>query len=163
MFRDLTFRPHHMFHKGHFKYLILDLLKDKPYYGYEIMQAMEEHSHGFYKPSPGVVYPTLQMLEEMGYATSSEQEGKRVYSITESGISLLSERRKYTEESRLKFDKWCSPEVREKFHEVRHELRETGRLVWSSARGLNREKLEEIKQVVLGARKDIQTILERSS
>ena len=77
------------FHRGDLKYIILDLLKDKPRHGYDIIRELEELSYGFYKPSPGVIYPTLQMLQEMGYVSSTEQEGKRVYSITEEGLKFL--------------------------------------------------------------------------
>jgi DNA-binding PadR family transcriptional regulator len=163
MFRDFAHGPHRLFNKGDFKYLILDLLKEKPHYGYEIIRALEERFHGFYAPSPGVVYPTLQMLEEMGYITGVERDGKRVYSITESGLSFLSDREKAGEEFRSKMEKWWNPEINEEFHKVKHELRNTGRLIWQSARGLNREKLEEIRDVIVRARRDIQAILERTS
>ena len=53
------------FQKGDLKYVILDLIKDKPRHGYEIIRELEEMSHGLYTPSPGAVYPTLQMLEEL--------------------------------------------------------------------------------------------------
>jgi DNA-binding PadR family transcriptional regulator len=86
-------RRENSFQKGDLKYVILDLLKSKPYHGYEIIREMEEVSGGLYKPSPGVVYPTLQMLEDMGYAVCSEQDGKKVYSITESGIQFLKDRK----------------------------------------------------------------------
>jgi len=76
---------HSPFHKGDVKYIILDLLKDGPKYGYEIIRALEEQSHGFYRPSPGAVYPTLQMLEEMGHAGSNDRDGKKVYTITDDG------------------------------------------------------------------------------
>ena len=94
MFHGFGFRAQRFFQKGGFKYLILDLLKEKPHYGYEIMRALEEKSHGFYMPSPGVVYPTLQMLEEMSYVTSAEQDGKKVYTITEAGLNYLDEQKK---------------------------------------------------------------------
>lgn len=61
-------------------------------HGYEMIKALEEKSGGFYTPSPGSIYPTLQMLEEGGYVTVSEVEGKKVYTITESGRGLLAER-----------------------------------------------------------------------
>src|SRR4030043_1006609 len=77
------------FRRGDLKYVILDLLKDKPRHGYDIIRELEEQSYGFYKPSPGVIHPTLQMLQEMGYASSTEQEGKKVYSITEEGLKFL--------------------------------------------------------------------------
>ena len=54
-----------MFEKGDLKYVILDLLKDEPSHGYEVIRKLEERSRGFYSPSPGSVYPTLQLLEDM--------------------------------------------------------------------------------------------------
>ena len=98
MFKDRMFHAERFFrgsrrwasfHRGDLKYVILDLLKDKPRHGYDIIRELEEQSYGFYKPSPGVIYPTLQMLQEMGYVSSTEQEGKRVYSITEEGLKFL--------------------------------------------------------------------------
>src|SRR5229473_6224987 len=70
-----------IFGKGDLKYVILDLLKDQPRHGYDIIRALEERMRRRYRPSPGSVYPTLQMLEDLGYVTSSQQEGKKVYSI----------------------------------------------------------------------------------
>jgi DNA-binding PadR family transcriptional regulator len=61
-------------------------------HGYEMIKALEEKSGGFYTPSPGSVYPTLQMLEEGGYVTVSEVEGKKVYTITDAGRAMLAER-----------------------------------------------------------------------
>src|SRR4030066_2594992 len=86
------------FHKGNLKYVILDLLKEKPRYGYEIIRALEESSYGCYTPSPGVVYPTLQMLEEMGYASARERDGKKVYTITKEGSKFLDEQKDFTDE-----------------------------------------------------------------
>src|SRR5947209_19541025 len=67
-------------------------------YGYEMMKALEEKSSGFYSPSPGSIYPTLQMLEDRGFVTSSDVEGKKVYSITDAGRALLAERQKNEQE-----------------------------------------------------------------
>src|SRR5512137_1253073 len=80
-----------LFEKGDLKYVILDLLKDKPSHGYEIIRALEERFQGFYSPSAGSVYPTLQLLEDIGYVKSSEQDGKKVYTITEEGRKFLHE------------------------------------------------------------------------
>lgn len=84
--------------KGDLKYVILDLIKDKPRHGYDIIKEIEKRSHGLYKPSPGVIYPTLQMLEDMGYASATERDGKKVYSMTEQGQQFLDERREVTDE-----------------------------------------------------------------
>src|SRR5204863_10191366 len=77
--------------RGDLKYVILELLRDQPRHGYDIIRALEERSRGTYRPSPGSVYPTLQMLEDLGYVTSSQEEGKKVYSITEEGRRYLGE------------------------------------------------------------------------
>ncbi len=67
------------------RYLVLDAIARQPRHGYEIIQAIEERSSGTYRPSPGVVYPTLQMLEELGHAKLEESEARKVYTITADG------------------------------------------------------------------------------
>ncbi len=81
----------HMFESGDVKYVILRLLKEKPRHGYEIMKALEERLGGFYSPSPGTVYPTLQLLEDQGLVRIEEVEGKKVYHITPEGERFLAE------------------------------------------------------------------------
>src|ERR1700685_2364488 len=60
--------------------IILALLSEKPRHGYEIIKQIEEHSSGTYTPSPGMVYPALTYLEEMGYAASESEGNKKLYS-----------------------------------------------------------------------------------
>ena len=81
-----------MFEQGGLKFVILRLLDEKPRHGYEIIKELEERSGGRYTPSPGTVYPTLTMLEEMGFASAAVEEGgKKVYSITDAGRQHLAE------------------------------------------------------------------------
>jgi DNA-binding PadR family transcriptional regulator len=69
---------------------MLALIARKPRYGYEIIKAIEERTGGSYSPSPGVVYPTLTMLEELGQATiTASEDGKKLYAITPAGTSML--------------------------------------------------------------------------
>jgi DNA-binding PadR family transcriptional regulator len=79
------------FDNGELRFVILQLIADKPSYGYEIIKAIEERLSGGYAPSPGVVYPTLTMLEEEGYAVSSTESNKKRYAATESGLEYLKE------------------------------------------------------------------------
>ena len=80
------------FDNGELRFVILQLIADKPSYGYEIIKAIEERLSGAYAPSPGVVYPTLTMLEEEGFATVSSTEGsKKLYAATEQGVEYLKE------------------------------------------------------------------------
>ncbi|HEV2674086.1 MAG TPA: PadR family transcriptional regulator [Aliidongia sp.] len=79
-----------LFEQGDLRFLILSLIEEKPRHGYEIIKAIEEKLHGLYSPSPGVIYPTLTLLEEMGYATVAQAEGnKKLYAITDEGRAFL--------------------------------------------------------------------------
>jgi DNA-binding PadR family transcriptional regulator len=81
-----------MFQHGDLRLLILALIAEAPRHGYEIIREIESRLGGAYAPSPGVVYPTLTMLEELGFATSATTEGsKRQYTITEAGTAHLAE------------------------------------------------------------------------
>ncbi len=71
--------------------LILKLLAEKPRYGYEIIKELEERSKGFYVPSPGMVYPALTYLEEIGHATVQADGARKLYSITEPGQQHLTQ------------------------------------------------------------------------
>ena len=82
-----------MFESGDMKYVILRLLRDKPRHGYEIIKELEERFGGVYTPSPGTVYPTLQLLEDQGLVRGVETEGRKVYHITPEGEAFLEEHR----------------------------------------------------------------------
>jgi DNA-binding PadR family transcriptional regulator len=69
--------------------LILKLLDEKPRYGYEIIKELDERSKGFYVPSPGMVYPALTYLEELGHATVAPDGARKLYSITDAGKEHL--------------------------------------------------------------------------
>jgi DNA-binding PadR family transcriptional regulator len=78
------------FAHGDLRLVILHLIAERPRHGYEIIKAIEEQVGGAYSPSPGVVYPTLTMLEELGHATVSPGDGaKKLYEITAQGRSYL--------------------------------------------------------------------------
>jgi DNA-binding PadR family transcriptional regulator len=88
-----------MFEQGGLKFVILRLLDEKPRHGYEIIKELEERSGGRYTPSPGTVYPTLTMLEDMGFASAAVEEGgKKVYSITDAGRQHLAENKSAVDE-----------------------------------------------------------------
>jgi DNA-binding PadR family transcriptional regulator len=82
--------------RGSIKYDILSILWDGPRHGYDIMLTIEE-KRGF-RPSPGSIYPALQMLEEGDFLTGQDVDGKRVYTITDKGSELLAKHRETTPE-----------------------------------------------------------------
>lgn len=71
--------------------LILGLLNEKPSYGYEIIAALDERSKGFYTPSPGMVYPALTALEDIGHATVEAEGARKRYRLTDLGTGHLTE------------------------------------------------------------------------
>lgn len=71
--------------RGDIRRAVLSALKDGPTHGYEVMRRLEERSGGIWRPSPGSVYPTLQMLEDEGLVRSEARDGTRVYELTDAG------------------------------------------------------------------------------
>ena len=83
---------------GDLKLLLLALIEQQPRHGYELIRTIEEMFLGQYSPSPGAIYPTLTMLEELGYASvENEQGGRKLYAITGEGRSYLDAHREAVE------------------------------------------------------------------
>lgn len=81
-----------MFEGGELRLLLLRLIADEPRHGYDLIRAIEELTGGAYVPSPGVIYPTLTLLEEMGLIAETSGEGARKpFEITEQGQAHLEE------------------------------------------------------------------------
>ena len=94
-----------MFDAGSLRLVILALIAEKPRHGYELIKTIEERLGGVYAPSPGVIYPTLTMLEDMGLATvAPEPGGKKLYSLTEEGRTHLAENQAQIDELLARMD-----------------------------------------------------------
>jgi DNA-binding PadR family transcriptional regulator len=75
---------------GDLRFVILALLAERPSHGYELIRALEERTGGAYRPSPGVIYPTLSLLEDEGFAAQTGGEGgRKLYEITAAGREAL--------------------------------------------------------------------------
>ena len=148
------------FNKGDLKYIILDLIQDRPRHGYDIIRELEEQSYGTYKPSPGVVYPTLQMLEDMGYATSAEEEGKKVYTITQEGRAFLAEKSSIADGVRKRTrDKWSFKRIGDMVT-VMKEYHDMENLLGRGMRSLDAEKAGRIKQILSDAYQAIEEVIQ---
>ena len=88
-------RPGRVFEQGDLRLVLLKLIADKPSHGYELIKAVEEAVGGAYAPSPGVVYPTLTLLEDMGYVRQQpDADGaKKLYAVTPEGQAHLAEQK----------------------------------------------------------------------
>jgi DNA-binding PadR family transcriptional regulator len=120
---------------GDLQLLILELLAEKPRHGYEIIKALEERSKGFYVPSPGMVYPALTYLEEIGHATVETEGSRKLYRLTDLGRAHLEEHREEADALFAQFSR-----VGERLEHMRRILRsaegredESGESGWSKA------------------------------
>ena len=138
--------------RGDMKYLLLKILKDGPRHGYEMITELEKQFHG-YRASAGSVYPTLQMLEEGGFVTSQEIDGKKVYTITEKGLELLKER------GEKRFD--ARPDAGHAF-DVMQPLGKLAAAVTEGAWGTDEKSREKIVEILNKARKEVYAVLAES-
>ena len=135
--------------RGDIKFLLLKALKDGPKHGNEIIQGFESQFGG-YRPSPGSVYPTLQMLEEGGFVTSQEIDGKKVYTITEAGLKLLEERgERHVEEH---------PDARQNL-ELLKSMGKLAASVMEAARNSDEETRKKVGDILDQARREVYAIL----
>ena len=149
-FRDHQ-RRSRLFKKGDLKYVILDLLKDKPSHGYEIILTLEERFHGLYSPNAGSIYPVLQLLEDMGYVTPNVTEGKKVYTITDSGKGFLKEQKETTDKIKGRLRGWWGTKNRQYIQDVKVAMnycRDIRRTVGYVAVSKEREKLARVKETL---------------
>ncbi|HEV3086742.1 MAG TPA: PadR family transcriptional regulator [Candidatus Cybelea sp.] len=136
--------------RGDVKFAVLEILAEGPQHGYEIMHAIAERRGS--KPSPGSVYPTLQMLEDGGFVTSEQVDGKRTYTITDSGRELLANRET---EANTEDDGDDQPNARRRVWESATKL---GAAVMS-VRDSDDKTLDRVRTILDKARKEIYAIL----
>lgn len=148
--------------RGDVKFIILELLKEGPKHGYEIMKEMETRFGGFYSPSPGSIYPTLQMLEDRGFVTSETGGGRRVYEITDAGRAFLDESGEAARRARRRFHHPTPPFFRREVREVAREVRDLVRTLVRRARQAEHgtpEKLKQVQEIIARARREVEEVL----
>ncbi len=158
MFEKGNLKREKMFEKGDLKYVVLDLLKDGPRHGYDIIKAMEQRFMGFYSPSAGSIYPILQLLQDMGYVTSAELDGKKTYSITEDGRKHLGEREQTMDRINDGMRKWWGMEERAQAARAMAEFMFTMHGLQRRTYQLDKEKLVKIKDILSKATADLKDL-----
>jgi len=140
--------------RGLIRSAVLTLLTERPMHGYEIMQQLEERSGGHWRPSPGSVYPTLQMLEDEGLVKSEEVEGKRVFSLTDQGKA---------EAETMAGEEGAAPWAHEGPADPRHKLRHAVFQLGGAAKQIgiagSDAQVEEALAILAEARKRLYTLL----
>ena len=152
------FRAAKMLASGDLQLIVLRLLEQKPRHGYEIIKAVEEHSSGVYTPSPGMVYPALTYLEEVGYAASESEGTKKLYKITEAGTEHLKKNRASVEETLdqlARFGKKMA-DFQKRYAEKNEEREDAGgegrsgiKAEWREAKQEFRELRHELKAAII--------------
>jgi DNA-binding PadR family transcriptional regulator len=150
-----------LFDNGELRFVILQLIAEKPSYGYEIIKAIEERLSGVYTPSAGVVYPTLTLLEEEGFATVTSTEGnKKLYAITEAGQKELKANQHLVdaifariEKVGTAFGRGRSPQIMRAMHNFKLALK------LRFAQGeLTKEQITRVAEIIDAAAKGIESI-----
>ncbi len=119
-----------VFDHGDLRYVLLHLIAERPRHGYELIKEIEEQFGGTYSPSPGVIYPTLTLLEELGYLRSETAGGtRRLYSITGEGTAFLEANRALVDSilgrmaaASRAYAGGPAPEIRRALHNLQHAL-----------------------------------------
>lgn len=153
-----------MFGHGDLKLILLALIAEQPRHGYQLIRTIEEMFNGAYTPSPGAIYPTLTMLEEMGYARveASDASSRKLYVVTTEGTAYLDENRETVEAlmSRMEttaraLSKAAAPmAIRHAMHALKHALVMRGAM-WSDVEAKRvRAILEKAAAEIMNGGKD---------
>ncbi|MHB1071997.1 MAG: PadR family transcriptional regulator [Gemmatimonadaceae bacterium] len=150
-----------MFEQGDLKLVILRLLEEKPRHGYDIIKEIEERFGGTYAPSPGTVYPTLTMLEDMGYAKGTVEEGgKKIYAITEEGRKHLAENSQAVDSIFERMARFVEGFFDAPMNDVHEGMRRVARAAYSTATRNVRDaqKLRRVREVLDRATREIEDL-----
>ena len=164
--RGRGFRRGRVFEQGDLKYVILKMLAEKPRHGYEIIKELEERFGGAYSPSAGTVYPTLTLLEDLGYASVIPEEGgKKVYSITPEGEKYLEENKGAVEDIFERISDFGSNIFGESMMEVNRAFGRVARATYTTAPWQSGDKsiATELKSILEQAAEEIEAIGKRKT
>lgn len=142
--------------RGDVRAAVLALLAEQPMHGYQVIQELENRTGGVWRVSPGSVYPTLQLLEDEGLIASQEIEGRRVFSLTESGRARVDALRK--EGQAAPWDD-VAGEDDEPFRNLRGAAFQLGAAAMQVAQAGSKEQVERTVAILNEARRKIYAIL----
>lgn len=149
-----------LFEQGDLKYVILRLLEEKPRHGYEIIKELESRFGGSYVPSPGTVYPTLTMLEDMGYARTVPDStgGKKVYEITDEGRKYLAEHSTTVDHIFERIARFVEGFTDTPMTELNHAFQRLARSTYKTAASHveERETLERLRDIIKRAADEVE-------
>jgi DNA-binding PadR family transcriptional regulator len=147
-----------MFGAGDLRYVILQLISEKSSHGYEIIKSIEERLGGAYAPSPGVIYPVLTMLEEMGYATATTEGTRKLYSITEEGSKALAGNRAAVDALFARMDSIRSVQVSQRPQQIERAVENFRMVLRMKLGALTTEQIHAVTDIIDDAAKKIERV-----
>jgi DNA-binding PadR family transcriptional regulator len=148
-----------VFRHGRLRLYLLRLLDEEPRHGYEVIRLLRDRFMGVYAPSPGTIYPRLSRLEDEGLVTHDEENGRKVYRITEAGREELRNRGAELDELEEELSESVSDiarefgeDVRATVRSLREELTRAAREVRQTERDTAREAAEAARDLSRGQR-----------
>lgn len=139
--------------RGDVRAAILALLDEGPMHGYEMINQLSEKTGGLWSPSPGSIYPTLQLLEETGLIEGTEEDGKRRYSITDEGRKAVTER-----EGALPWEKF-NTDANSGHAQLFHTARQLAAAVQQAAMAGTDDQRTRVREILEDARRKVYAIL----
>jgi len=154
--------------RGVLRYLLLGALSDGPKHGYELIKWLEERSHGLYTPSPGTVYPTLQLMEDQGFVRAESQDERRVYHLTDAGRAELGAHADVVEAVWARFGgRTPSDASRHEAGFLQDELNDLTQTVWGGLRSAIRqgddETVRRVRRAIEGCKNEVRDLIARSA
>jgi len=147
-----------LFASGDLRYVILQLISEKPSHGYEIIKSIQERLGGMYAPSPGVVYPMLTMLEEMGHATVVSEGARKLYTITEEGAKSLAENKALVDAVFARMDEARSAQANDRAPQIERAVENFRLALRMKAGPLTTEQIHAITDIIDAAAKQIERV-----
>ena len=158
---SMHFRKARLFEQGDLKYVILRLLEEKPRHGYDIIKELESRFGGSYAPSPGTVYPTLTMLEDMGFArVVPEESGKKIYEITDEGRKHLAEHSTTVDDIFARIARFVEGFTDTPMTELNQAFQRLAKATYKTATSQmsDKEKLEKIRDILRKAADEVDAV-----
>jgi DNA-binding PadR family transcriptional regulator len=140
--------------RGQIEPIILEVLLDGNKHGYEIITIIEQRTDGIWKPSAGSVYPTLTMLEEKGFVTARETDGKKVYSLTEAGNEEAGKARRNNQSFWKRTEKHKGHNLKQKM-----QLMQIMQVIKAIGESGDEEKIQKLYKFITDSKETLEEIL----
>ncbi len=143
--------------RGNLEPIILCVLNEKPMHGYEIIRTLEERHQGFWRPSPGSVYPILQLLEDKDMVSAKVVNGKKVYELTPQGVKATAGHKEF----KSILPHHDQQQMKHRFHELKETVKQSIPIIKSIVLEGTNEEIDELKAILSETEKQLQALQDK--